>query len=105
MKICSHDSPFDSTLCTLDKNQQAEQLTTGDNPKWPVSWSPDGSVLAYHEAHPDSSLDILLLKMNEGKPEPFLQTRFNERQATFSQNGQWIAFVSDQSGQDERLQG
>ena len=85
----------------VDGAAQAEQLTTGDNPKWPASWSPDGSVLAYHEEHPDSSLDIWLLKMNDRKPEPFLQTRFNERQATFSPNGLWIAFVSDQSGQDE----
>ena len=86
---------------SLEGAAQAEQLTTGDNPKWPTSWSQNGSVLAYHEEHPDSSLDIWLLKMNDRKPEPFLQTRFNEHQAIFAPNGQWLAFVSDQSGQDE----
>jgi len=99
--VSDRDGSWNLFRQSLEGAAQAEQLTTGDNPKWPASWSPNGSVLAYHEEHPDSSLDIWLLKMNDRKPEPFLQTRFNERQPTFSPNGLWIAFVSDQSGQDE----
>ena len=32
---------------------------------------------------------------------PFLQTRFNDRQAMFSPDGRWVAYTSDESGHDE----
>jgi len=35
------------------------------------------------------------------KPVPFLITQFNERQARFSPDGHWVAYTSDESGQDE----
>jgi hypothetical protein len=35
------------------------------------------------------------------KPVPFLITEFNERQAHFSPDGHWVAYTSDESGQDE----
>jgi serine/threonine-protein kinase len=80
----------------------AEQLTTGENNKWPTSWSPDGTVLAYHEGHPDSTLDIWLLTMDEERnTRPFLKTAHNEYQAMFSPDGRWIAYTSDRSGRDE----
>ena len=37
----------------------------------------------------------------DGKPEVFLQTRFNEVGSTFSPDGRWIAYVSDESGRNE----
>ena len=36
-----------------------------------------------------------------GKPEPFLQTQFNERDPMFSPDGRWIAYHSDESGRFE----
>ena len=35
------------------------------------------------------------------KPEPFLETRFHERNAVFSPDGNWVAFTSDRSRRDE----
>ncbi len=35
------------------------------------------------------------------KPTPFLNTRFLERDAQFSPDGRWIAYISDESGRDE----
>ena len=35
------------------------------------------------------------------KPVPFMITQFNERQARFSPDGHWVAYPSDESGQDE----
>ena len=35
------------------------------------------------------------------KPFPFLQTEASERLARFSPDGQWIAYISDESGTNE----
>jgi hypothetical protein len=35
------------------------------------------------------------------KPTPFVQTEFNESEATFSPDGDWIAYTSDESGKPE----
>ena len=40
-------------------------------------------------------------KKSEREPFPFLQTEFNERGAVFSPDGRWIAYQSDESGQNE----
>ncbi len=46
--------------------------------------------------------DIWVLPLEgDRKPVPFLATEFNERQARFSPDGHWVAYTSDESGQDE----
>ena len=59
-------------------------------------------MLAYTQNSPDTGLDIWLLPL-EGEREPtlLLGTPFNERRATFSPNGRWLAYQSNESGQNE----
>jgi serine/threonine protein kinase/Tol biopolymer transport system component len=64
------------------------------------SWSSDGKYLAYHENRPDTTRDIWVMA-GDGVPEAFVVSPFNERSARFSPQGSWIAYVSDESGQDE----
>jgi Tol biopolymer transport system component len=53
-------------------------------------------------AHPKTKNDLWVLPLdNDKKPVPFLSTKFNERQARFSPDGHWVAYTSDESGQDE----
>jgi serine/threonine-protein kinase len=83
-----------------DGSGEAEQLTSGEGMQIPTSWSRD-DVLAYLEGLPNNG-DIWVLPLEgERKPRKFLATEFNERYAMFSPGGQWIAFTSDRSGQDE----
>ena len=67
----------------------------------PMSWSPDGKILAFEDIGPATGTDIKLLTFpSEGKTSvrDFAATSFNEREPTFSPDGRWIAYTSDESG-------
>jgi len=78
---------------------EAELLRTAGYTNTPTSWSRD-NVLMFDEGVPGRK-DIWMLHLDEKKTEPFLSTEFNERHAVFSPDETWIAFTSNQTGQDE----
>ena len=68
-------------------------------------WSADGRFIAYALLDPKTQWDVWTLKMSTGtgtpqpmEPKPFLQTEFNEFSSQFSPDGNWMAYVSDESG-------
>jgi Tol biopolymer transport system component len=72
----------------------------------PSSWSPDGKYLLYGLRDPKTNGDLWLLPVTpggaaDGKPAPYLQTTYNERQGQFSPNGRWVAYISDDTGHFE----
>jgi eukaryotic-like serine/threonine-protein kinase len=73
---------------------------SGAGPQFPMSWSPDGSTLAFHERKPDGKRDIWVVSPG-GDPVPFLLTPFDERTPRFSPDGRWLAYVSDESGRND----
>jgi Tol biopolymer transport system component/predicted Ser/Thr protein kinase len=84
-------------------------LLKSTNPAVPWSVSPDGRHLAYRGTDPDTGLDIWTLPLDltdpehpkPGKPEPFLHTPADEFVPRFSPDGRWIAYRSNESGNDE----
>src|ERR1017187_5916116 len=74
----------------------------------PSSFSPDGSLLLLNvlnlgdtrSANTNWQIFVLPLR-GERKLRPFLQTRFTDLGARFSPDGQWVAYVSNESGRDE----
>jgi serine/threonine-protein kinase len=82
---------------------EAERLTQSPDHQDPYSWSPDGKTLAFMQASPSHGYDILLLRFDPEpqEPEVFLRTPFNELFPQISTDGTWIAYVSDETGQDE----
>jgi hypothetical protein len=70
------------------------------NPHVPVSWSADGRHLAFAERKPGAQRDIWVLTL-EGEPTPFVLTPFDEWSPAFSPNGEWLAYVSNESGRNE----
>ncbi|HEV2247462.1 MAG TPA: hypothetical protein VGW37_12480, partial [Terriglobia bacterium] len=78
-----------------------ERLTAGAYNLVPVSWSRDGQLLAFLEINPTTGYNIWVLRMSDRKPQPFLQTPFNESVPRFSPDGRWLAYISDESGRYE----
>jgi len=70
----------------------------------PNSWSAGDRWLAFSDTGPTTGQDIWLLSENEDegvRAEPLLQTVFHESYASFSPDGNWLAYTSDASGVSE----
>jgi eukaryotic-like serine/threonine-protein kinase len=77
-------------------------LLKSKNPKCPFSWSSDGKYVAYVEENPNTKNDIWILPLfGERKPYPYLQSNASENSPSFSPNGKWIAYVSNETGKAE----
>jgi Tol biopolymer transport system component len=65
----------------------------------PTDWSRDGKFVLFH-SYPRGDISILPLATPES-PVPLVVSPFTDWVASFSPDGQWIAYVSDESGQHE----
>jgi len=69
----------------------------------PTSWSGDGRFILLTSIGPSNTLlDIDILPMQgERRAVPFIHTQYSESQATFSPDGRWVAYTSNESGRNE----
>jgi eukaryotic-like serine/threonine-protein kinase len=79
----------------LDDSSGGEILAKEGFP-FPTAWSRDGRFIAYFTMGPKYAMWLLPLS-GDRKPSPFRQTQFNEGGLTFSPDGRWVAFLSDES--------
>jgi hypothetical protein len=69
--------------------------------QWPLAW-PRDDLLLFMEVHlVESGNDVLALNLRDGTVEVLLGERFNESAGTFSPDGTWLAYVSDETGTEE----
>ena len=86
-------------------------LLKSDYSKFPSDWSRDGRFIIYREVDPKTNYDVWVLPIGpagpveppagDQKPFPFLHTEANEAAAVLSPDGQWMAYISDESGRYE----
>ncbi len=82
-----------------DGTSQPELLHKSENPAVPNSWSRDGRLLVFTEFAPDTGPDIWILTTNGVRiARPYLQTPYAEWGGTFSPDGHWLAYTSNDSG-------
>jgi serine/threonine-protein kinase len=67
----------------------------------PLSFSPDGTLLAFIRTDPKTQRDIWVQSLDDQKRTPFLVTAATEGAARFSPDGRWIAYVSNESSRPE----
>jgi Tol biopolymer transport system component/DNA-binding winged helix-turn-helix (wHTH) protein len=88
-----------------DGTQPAKPLIEGNSlENIPGSWSPDGRYIAFarSDVHGGTRRQIWMLPLfGDKKPVPFLESESNEDEPSFSPDGKWLAYVSDESGRSE----
>ena len=96
------DGNWDLAVKAVGGTGEAEILLEAEGRQYPISWSPDGKHLLYHNVAPETSWDINVLDLEgEPNPRPFIRTPFIEIRARFSPDGRWVAYQSNESGQGE----
>ena len=86
-----------------DGGSAEEVLLPKDDLQFTGAWSPDGETLAFVQTMSNGvNLDIWTLSLEgERKAEVFLNAPFDEVQPSFSSDGKWLAYVSDEAGRNE----
>ena len=80
---------------------EEERLFRNPFQMFPQSWSRDGRFIAYVTIHPKTRTDIWLFPTTGDRtPAAFLQTEFDERHARISPDSRWMAYSSNESGND-----
>ena len=87
-----------------DGSGKPQSLTQSKDAQIPWSFAPDGKRLAFSDAGSGNGQDIWTVPLESdgaglraGKPEVFLQTKAVEWQPSFSPDGRWMAYVSNES--------
>ena len=92
-----------------DGTGQGERLTESENIQLPTSWHPSGRFLAFYENNRKTAWDVVVVEVpgeaasGGGRQAPiaFANSPASEREPAFSPDGQWLAYVSNESGSYE----
>jgi serine/threonine protein kinase len=63
----------------------------------PTDWSPDGRFVLFTNRRSD----LWMFSMQDRTASPLLESPYTERDARFSPDGEWITYVSGESGEPE----
>ncbi len=100
---CCSSGPYEIYQVPASGRGRPEPLVqTGTVLKWPLAWSPDGKYFVYGEVGQATAYDLWLLPLDgEGRPRPYLCSPFYEAEADISPDGHWLAYSSDETGDNE----
>jgi serine/threonine-protein kinase len=97
---------FNLYWVNADGTGDVTRLTNSPDSHSPRSWHPSGKFLAFTAVPPGGSLDLMVLPMEgdssrgwtPGTPTVIQSTPANEGSPTFSPDGRWIAYNSNEGG-------
>jgi serine/threonine-protein kinase len=82
-----------------DGRGNAELLSEGELPRVPTSMSPDGRYVIFYEQ--GATRDIAMFDVRTRDVEFLVKTPFQELNGAVSPDGRWLAYDSNESGNDE----
>ena len=93
-------------MMNADGTGEVTRLTDSPHTQVPHSWHPSGKFLAFTANRPNTSTDLMILPMEgdatrgwtPGTPTVFQSTPASEGVPTFSPDGRWIAYNSNEGG-------
>jgi Tol biopolymer transport system component len=92
------------SFARADGGGRPEPLTENKEFQYPSAFAPDGKHLAFYQSGPQGfelwtvPVEREGAQLNAGKPELFQRTNFGNRGASFSPDGRWLAYSSNESG-------
>jgi serine/threonine-protein kinase len=92
-----------------DGTGDAQRLTHSEYPQSAASWHPSGKILAFQETRPQTSADLMYVRIDgdevtgwrPGTAASFLSTAATEREPMFSPDGKWLAYQANDTGRFE----
>jgi Tol biopolymer transport system component len=92
-----------------DGTGDAQRLTHSEYPQSAASWHPSGKILAFQETRPQTSADLMYVRIDgdevtgwrPGTATSFLSTAATEREPMFSPDGKWLAYQANDTGRFE----
>lgn len=103
--VLFENTPLGLFAQRADGASPAELLVSGPGRLIPWSFNSDGTRLAYYAFVDDTAADIWTVgianengKLRAGQPEIFRRTKTYEIYPTFSPDGRWLAYGSNESG-------
>jgi len=102
-QLIYRDTPGFFWTRSADGVSAPRQLTTDAYPAgFATDWSPDGSRILIASSFAKTGLDVLSFPVHgDGKMVPVVASPANESNPSFSRDGRWLAYTSDESGKPE----
>jgi hypothetical protein len=97
----SGSNGWDIYSMPADGSAEAEPLISRQSGQFPTGWSNRDERLAFYELGNKSARDIWMWFAGDRKAESVLVSPANERGATFSPDGRFLAYVSNANERDE----
>ncbi len=102
--VCRRADKFDVCLRSVGRDNE-EVILSSPRREITEDWSPDGERLIYTVRAPETGRDLWYFNLNQrGDGEesaPLVQTRFTEHSGVVSPDGRYLAYSSNETGQQE----